>query len=79
MTESVLTFHQNGIVTGLYTEAIPLTELGYLTVERASSIEFNGTSQKWEVKSLDNKTLFSHHSRQTCLEWGHQQFNERTT
>ena len=41
----------------------------------ASSIEFNNTAQLWEVKGADGGLLFSHASRQTCLDWEHQYFN----
>lgn len=75
MNASVLTFQPSGIVTGLYTEAIPLAILGVLNIRRLTQIEFNGTPQKWEVKDQAGKILFSDHSRERCLQWEHRQFN----
>jgi len=75
MNASVLTFQPSGIVTGLYTEAIPLAKLGVLTIRRLTQIEFNGTSQQWEVKDRTGDILFSDPSRTRCLQWEHRQFN----
>ena len=47
---SVLTFELDGVVRCLHTDAIPLQSLGTLTVQRATSIEFNASTQQWEVK-----------------------------
>ena len=67
---SILTFHPDGNITTLWTEAIPLQELGGLTVNRASTIEFNPESQQWEVRfSNSMAVVFSHPSRATCLAW----------
>jgi hypothetical protein len=73
---NVLTVAPGGIVTGLYTETIPLAEIGALRVERLTSIEFNDTSQKWEVRDRAGHLLFADPSRTACLEWEHRHFNQ---
>lgn len=65
-----LTFDTHGTVRGLYGEAIDLRALGPLSLRRASFIEFNHTTQQWEVcSSRDRRLLFTHPSRDTCLTW----------
>lgn len=67
---SHLRFDPSGRVDCLYTEAIDLRELGTLNVVRATSIEFNPASQKWEVRAADaGMLLHSHPSREACLRW----------
>ena len=75
MNPSVLTFQSGGIVTGLYTEAIPLAALGVLSVRRLTQIEFSAVLQQWEVKDETGNILFSDPSRARCLQWEHRQFN----
>jgi hypothetical protein len=76
MKASVLTFKPDGIVVGLYTEAIPLTEIGALKINRLTAIEFNDSVQSWEVKDRAGTVLFSDASRERCLEWEHERFNQ---
>ena len=66
---ATLTFDINGNGFGLYTEAIPLQQIGQLELRRATNIEFNHQEQKWEVVDLDSKVLFSSPSRTVCLAW----------
>ena len=73
---NVLTIQPGGIVTGLYTEAIPLGELGALHVERLTNIEFNDSTQQWEVTDRQGNRLFADPSRAACLEWEHAHFNQ---
>jgi hypothetical protein len=72
----VLTITSTGEITGLYTEIIPLTALGSLHVQRLSNVEFNDTAQHWEVKDQAGVVVFTHGSRQNCLEWEIQHFNQ---
>ena len=72
--KAVLTFCEGGIVTGLYTEAIPLGAIGALSISRLTEIEFNDSTQKWEVRDTAGAILFSHGSRQRCLDWEHRKF-----
>ena len=73
--KAVLTCTPEGIVTGLYTEAIPLGTIGALSITRLTEIEFNDSTQEWEARDRIGTVLFSNPSRQRCLEWEHQEFN----
>ena len=73
---NVLTIDASGIVTGLYTEAIPLSALGSLQVERLTTIEFNDATQLWEVRDRAEALLFADASRDRCLQWEHERFNQ---
>src|SRR5512136_1723773 len=64
-----LQFNTNGTASCLWTEALPLHELGQLQVTRASNVEFNNSSQHWEVKDRRGKVRFIAKSRAACLEW----------
>ncbi len=71
----VLTFDVDGVVRCLHTDAIPLQSIGTLTVQRATTIEFNPTTQKWEVKDAAGVILHSDPSRSCCLAWELDRFN----
>lgn len=73
---NVLTFTPDGTGHGLYTEAIELSAIGPLSIERATTIEFNEQNQQWEVRSTSGDLLYSDVSRVTCLAWEHQHFNK---
>ncbi len=75
MNTPVITFDPAGSGHCLFTEAIDLFALGTLEITRASIIEFNNAAQVWEVRSNEGALLFSHASRQACLDWEHQHFN----
>lgn len=64
-----IVFNPDGTAQCLYSEDIDLRELGRLTVNRQSLVEFNDAKQKWEVWSADCRLLFEHESREACLEW----------
>ena len=64
-----ISFQPDGTAHCLWTEALPLHELGRLEIHRASNIEFNNTTQHWEVKDLRGKVRFFARSRSACLEW----------
>ena len=67
----VITIAPDGTARCLWTEAIPLQELGRLEVQRASTLEFNPANQRWEVRLASNPeaVVFSDVSRETCREW----------
>jgi hypothetical protein len=67
-----ISFNPDGTAQCLWTEALPLHELGRLEVTRASNLEFNNSTQHWEVKDRRGKTRFIAKSRSACLEWEHQ-------
>jgi len=64
-----ISFRPDGTAQCLWTEALPLHELGRLEVTRASSIEFNNAAQHWEVKDRKGRIRFIAKSRPACLEW----------
>lgn len=74
---ATLTISPDGrTATGLWTEALNLHALGTCHVERASTIEFNNTTQEWDVAiPVGGPVLFSDPSRQVCLDWEHEYFN----
>ena len=72
----VLHFLPDGRGAGLYTELVDLREVGRLDVCRATTVEFDDKSQCWEVHDFTGHRLFSHRSRETCLDWERRHFNE---
>ncbi len=70
-TNHVITFAADGTALCLWTEAVPLQELGLLEIHRASEVEFNSSKQVWEVRLASNQDVvaFSHSSRAICLHW----------
>lgn len=71
---STLVFLPNGICRGLYTEAIDLSLLGRLRVERASWIEFDNRLQVWRVRVRGLGEVYCSPSREGCLRWEEQYF-----
>ena len=71
-----ISFTPDGIGRGFYTEEIDLTAVGPLSVERATSVEFNQAAQQWEVRDLSGQLLHDHPSRAECLAWEQQHFNQ---
>jgi hypothetical protein len=67
-----ISFKPDGTAQCLWTEALPLQELGRLEITRASNIEFNNATQQWEVKDCKGKVRFFARSRSACLEWENQ-------
>jgi hypothetical protein len=65
-------FKTDGTAQCLWTEVLPLHELGRLEITRATNIEFNNTTQHWEVKDSKGKVRFIARSRSGCLEWENQ-------
>jgi hypothetical protein len=71
MKDHVMTFAPDGTARCLWTEDVPLHELGRLDIQRASTVGFEPSKQQWEVRlaSEPDVVAFSHQSRETCLEW----------
>jgi hypothetical protein len=76
MNTTEISFNTDGTAHCLWTEAVPLHELGRLEIHRATNIEFNNSAQQWEVKDRKDKVRFFSRSRSACLEWEHQYFNQ---
>ena len=67
-----ISFKPDGTVQCLWTEALPLHELGPLEITRATNIEFNNADQKWEVINRKGRVRFIAKSPSACLEWEQQ-------
>lgn len=75
---AVIQFDAAGNARALWTEALPLSALGKLSVTRASSVEFNSTSQLWEVTLKgDLHPSFKNASRSECIKWEIRTLNEK--
>jgi hypothetical protein len=72
MSTLVLTINPDGAGSCLYSELIDLQSIGSLDIRRASHIEFNNTTQRWEVKNLRGNVLFFAKTRIACVEWEHE-------
>ncbi|MDF1862597.1 MAG: hypothetical protein P1U87_20435 [Verrucomicrobiales bacterium] len=78
-TPEVIHFQPDGTGAGLYTEVIDLKEIGVLDVSRASNVEFNPATQQWEVFDYTGHRVFTDPSRETCLRWEREYFNDTPT
>lgn len=67
----ILTFAPDGIGRCVYSEDLDLSAIGSLAPKRASTVEFNVTTQQWEVRlcSEPDRVAFSHTSRAECIRW----------
>ncbi len=72
MNTTTISFKPDGTGSCLYTELIDLQSIGRLEVKRASTIEFNNTSQFWEVKDRRGNLLFFARQRKDCIQWEHE-------
>lgn len=77
MNPLTLTVMADGTVCCLWTELLPLAEFGHLQIQRATAIEFDNESQTWSVFSAMGECLHSHPSRQECLRWEQEYFNQQ--
>jgi len=59
----------DGTIQGFYSEAIDLTSLGTLKLERVSTIEFDHPCQCWRVFNRYGLCLYSSPSRTECLKF----------
>lgn len=72
----VIRFNSNGSVKCLWTEAIDLSKIGTLKRYRASQIEPDDRRGVWTVK-VKGRILFSHPSRNACLDFEHRELNKQ--
>lgn len=77
MSEISLVFTPDGIGHALYTETIDLAAIGPLSIQRATTIEFDNKKQYWLVNDLNGFTLFNSPSRQECLDWERQYLQDQ--
>jgi len=69
---TTISFRPDGTALCLWTEALPLHELGRLEITRASTIDFSSGAQQWEVKDQEGRVRLIARSRSACLEWEQQ-------
>jgi hypothetical protein len=69
--QAVILFDPTGTARCLYSELVDLRTLGRLTVRRATRIEFDERTQRWDVLPVtgDGPALFSAPARGDCLAW----------
>lgn len=67
----------NGNIECLYSEEIDLSELGTLTVQRASHVEFNNEKQLWEVRLVNSGVLGYFKTRREALDFEIEVLNKR--
>jgi len=77
MNTAVLFVLPDGTIQGLYTETIDLTTLGSLHIERATSVEFDNTAQRWRVLNRAGECLYDSPSREECLRFEQAFFTDR--
>lgn len=74
----VMNIAPDGTMECLHTEALPLHEFGAMTIRRASTVEFNESTQLWEVRwPGSDAVVFSHTSRAECIRWEVAEINRR--
>ncbi|HQA60376.1 MAG TPA: hypothetical protein PK768_05080 [Tepidanaerobacteraceae bacterium] len=59
----------DGRIEGLYTDTVPLKDLGHLNVRRATHVEFCEKRQEWVVTLPDGTEVHHDPSREKALEW----------
>jgi hypothetical protein len=74
----IINFREDGTFDGLHTDRTELTEVGSIEVSRASWVDFNGNTQKWEVRwePTADTPVFTNASRETCLAWEREQLQK---
>jgi hypothetical protein len=65
----------DGTARCLWTEVLPLRELGRLDIQRAFAVEFDDQAQAWRVFDAADECLYCSPSRETCLAWERQYLN----
>ena len=75
MEEIHITLAPDGTARCLWTEAVPLHELGRLEIQRAYSVEFDNQAQAWRVFDPTGDCLYCSPSRETCLAWERRHLN----
>jgi hypothetical protein len=75
MDAVIITIAPDGTARCLWTEAVPLHELGRLEIQRAFSVEFDNQAQAWCVFDAMGDCLYGSPSRETCLAWERRHLN----
>jgi hypothetical protein len=74
---AVIQFTPDGTARAVYTEELPLADLGTMTIKRASTVEFNPATQQWEVRFTQDpgNVVYASPSRAACVRWEVEQLN----
>ena len=75
MIPVTITIAPDGTARCLWTETVPLHELGQLDIQRACTVEFDNQHQAWRVFDATGDCLYCSPSRHTCLAWERQHLN----
>jgi len=75
MIPITITIAPDGTARCLWTETVPLHELGQLDIQRACTVEFDNQHQAWRVFDATGDCLYCSPSRDTCLAWERQHLN----
>lgn len=74
----ILRIDPDGTIRAVHTDRFPMSSLGTMQMERASTVEFNEVEQTWEVRwSGEGAVVFAHPVRSECIRWEIEQL-ERT-
>lgn len=78
LIETVLTVRADGKVESLATDAIDLTKLGHVTMERWSNIEWVEELQIWEARVVaTNELIAASRDRDLCIKVERAVYNQR--
>jgi hypothetical protein len=74
----IINFREDGTFDGLHTDRTDVSKLGRIEVSRASWVDFNGETQKWEVRWTPKAEhpIFADSCRETCLAWEREQLQK---
>ena len=75
--QTTITINPDGTMKCLHTDIIPLQTLGELKVTRASTVEFDEESQRWEAWAK-GRLLYHNQSRKACLDWEQENYETFT-
>jgi hypothetical protein len=75
--EKVFVIDPDGRIHGLWDDTIDFREVGECRVERASSVEFNNDTKKWDIHLADGTYIGSEDSRAMAIQWEVEYLQER--
>jgi hypothetical protein len=69
MNEVTIIVGLDGTAQCIWSETLPLYELGRLEIQRVCSVEFDNKVQAWRVFNRHGECLYCSPSREKCLAW----------
>lgn len=73
--KAIMIINPDGTARCLWTEVLPLQELGPMEVQRAFAVEFDNQAQAWRVFDAMGDCVYCSPSREICLEWEQKYLN----